>query len=325
VSGLLALGLASERAGAQSDASGYVKVEGFFQLPADRPWGSITALDIDRDGRSIWAATRCGANTCAGASFDPILKFDATGKVTRSFGAGMFVQPHGIWVDGSGDVWVTDGQGDAGKGHVVVKFSPEGNVLMTLGTPGVAGADEKTFNQPSDVVTSSAGDIFVADGHGSRSNARIVKFSKDGRFLKAWGTQGSRPGEFNTPHTIAMDSRGRLYVGDRGNERIQIFDQDGRFIAEWRQFGRTSSLAFDRDDTLYAACQQGAHLEPGLRVGTIEGAVKDYVPILDGNTEGIAVDAAGNVYSSEVDLTGKRPNSEMGITKWTKKTNRVRP
>src|SRR5262249_2973571 len=157
--------------------------------------------------------------------------------------------PHGFYVDRQGNIWVTDGippgataQTTAGKGHIVVKFSPEGKVLLTLGKAGIAGDGPDTFNQPSDVVTALNGANFVSDGHGGERNARIVKFTKDGKFIKAWGKKGSAPGEFDTPHTIALDSKGRLFVGDRNNNRIQIFDQDGKFLEEWKQFSRPSGI-----------------------------------------------------------------------------------
>src|SRR5262249_15810703 len=152
---------------------------------------------------------RCGANTCAGSDLAPVLHFDLSGKLLNSFGAGLFVFPHGIFVDRGGNVWITDAEGKDGKGHQVIKFSPEGKIMLTLGKAGVAGEGPDTFNHPSDVVVAPNGDIFVADGHGGASNARIVKFSKDGKFIKIWGKKGSAPGEFDTPHAIAMDSRGR--------------------------------------------------------------------------------------------------------------------
>src|SRR5262245_22604333 len=213
--------------------------DGWAKLPDGRKWGATSAIDIDRDG-NIWIFERCGGITCLGSNVAPVVKLDPAGKYLKSFGAGMFVFPHGIHVDRDGNVWVTDGQGKDGKGHVVVKFNQDGKVLLTLGKPGVAGDGPDTFNMPSDVVTAPNGDIFVADGHGGESNARIVKFSRDGKFIKAWGRKGTGPGEFDTPHAIALDSRGRLFVGDRSNNRIQIFDQDGKFLEEWKQFGRPS-------------------------------------------------------------------------------------
>jgi sugar lactone lactonase YvrE len=206
---------------------------------------------------------------------------------------------------------VTDQQGKGGKGHVVVKFSPDGKVLMTLGKPGVAGATDDTFNQPSDVAIAPNGDIFVADGHGGDSNARIVKFSKDGKFIKTWGKKGSAPGEFDVPHGLAFDSQGRLFVADRSNNRIQIFDQDGKFIAEWTQFGRPSGIFIDANDTLYVADHAStAKLNPGVKRGIRIGSAKDgtvraYIPGLGADPEsysvgeGVAADAAGNIYMAE--------------------------
>ena len=231
----------------------------------------------------------------------------------------MFVFPHGFHVDKDGNVWVTDtiptsGEGVAGKGHTVVKFSPEGKVLMTLGKPGVAGDGPDTFNQPSDVVVASNGDIFVADGHGGNSNARIVKFSKDGKFIKAWGKKGAAPGELDTPHAIALDSKGRLFVGDRNNNRIQIFDQEGSFMAEWKQFGRPSGIYIDRNDTIYVSdSESNTKRNPGWKRGIRIGSARDgsliaFIPDPEPNpdnsatsgAEGVAADAMGNVYGAEV-------------------------
>jgi sugar lactone lactonase YvrE len=177
---------------------------------------------------------------------------------------------------------------------------------MTLGTSGVAGDSATTFNQPCDVFVAPNGDIFVADGHGGNSNARIVKFSKDGTFIKSWGKKGSGPGEFDTPHSLAMDSRGRLFVADRGNSRIQIFDQDGKFLAEWRQFGRPSGIYIDRNDVLYAADTQSDEktnpgYKRGIRIGSArDGKVTAMIPDADpdGTGEGIAADADGNLYGA---------------------------
>ncbi|HEY6402414.1 MAG TPA: hypothetical protein VI479_13450, partial [Blastocatellia bacterium] len=138
----------------------YATVENWAKMPEGRGWGATSAVDIDPDGKSIWVAERCGANTCVGSNLPTVLKFDASGKLVKSFGEGTLIFPHGIHVDRNGNVWVTDGippgsatQGTAGKGHIVVKFSPNGKVLMTLGKAGVAGDGPETFNQPSDVVT----------------------------------------------------------------------------------------------------------------------------------------------------------------------------
>ena len=148
-----------------SQPNPYRTVENWAKLPDGRTWGSTSAVDIDRDGKSVWVAERCGANSCAGKNDPPILKFDASGKLVKSFGEGMFIFPHGIYVDKDDNVWVTDGQGANGKGHQVFKFSPDGKVLLTLGKAGVAGDGPDTFNQPDDVWLAPNGDIFVSDGH----------------------------------------------------------------------------------------------------------------------------------------------------------------
>ena len=223
----------------------YRVVEDWAKLPEGRTWGSTAAVDVDANDH-IWVAERCGANSCADSSLAPILEFDPSGQLLRSFGAGLFVFPHGIGVDKEGNVWVTDGQGKDGKGHQVFKFSPDGRILMTLGKAGVTGDGPDTFNQPSDVAVAPNGDIFVADGHGRDSNARIVKFSKDGRFIKAWGKKGIAPGEFDTPHGLAFDSKGRLFVADRNNNRIQIFDAGSGLAISVTALSRRSSQTRSR-------------------------------------------------------------------------------
>jgi hypothetical protein len=172
-----------------------------------------------------------GADTLCGVAA-PVLKYDASGKLLASWGAGMFVFPHGATVDRDGNLWVTDARGENGKGHQVFKFSPAGAVLMTLGKAGVSGGGRDLFDQPTDVVVSPAGDVFVTDSHRNGRNNRVVRFTKDGAFVNEWGRKGSGRGEFSEPHAIAMDSRGRLFVGDRENNRIQIFDQNGTFLDE---------------------------------------------------------------------------------------------
>jgi DNA-binding beta-propeller fold protein YncE len=208
----------------------------FGKLPEGRTWGSTAGIDIDPDGKSVWVAERCGAFAppsamkpgvpfaCDGSNLAPILKFDENGNLLKAFGTGLFVLPHGLSVDRAGNVWVTDGLGKDGKGHQVFKFSPDGKVLMTLGKAGVAGSGPDEFNAPSAVLVAPNDDIFVADGHGGNTNARIVKFNKDGKFIKSFGHKGSGPGDIDIPHTLAMDSQGRIFEGDRGNNRIQIFD-----------------------------------------------------------------------------------------------------
>lgn len=291
----------------------YKPVDNWAQLPAGRTWGSTSAVDIDPKG-NIWVADRCTMNSCAGRTEEPIMQFDASGKLLRSFGSGMFIFPHGFDVDHDGNVWITDARGQDGKGHQVFKFSPDGKLLMTLGKAGVAGDGPDTFNQPSDVVVARNGDIFVADGHDNNTNARVVKFSKDGTFIKAWGKRGSAPGDFNTPHAIELDSKGRLLVGDRANNRIQIFDQEGKFIEEWKQFSRPSGIFIDRNDMIYVAdsesnTKRNAGWERGIYIGSArDGKVTAFIPDPEPNpdgsatsgAEGVAADFQGNVYGAEV-------------------------
>jgi sugar lactone lactonase YvrE len=307
--------LAGEPAATQSPASGdplpnpFRSVENYLKLPNDRKIGSIVGIRFDRDDASIWMADRCGANTCVGSTLDPILKFDSSGKFVKGFGAGMLVFPHGLFVDGDGNIWVTDngGRGSNNQGHQVFKFNPDGKVLMTLGTPGIAGDGPATFNQPSDVVIASNGDIFVADGHGGATNHRIVKFSKDGTFMKTWGKKGSEPGEFDTPHAMVIDSRDRIFVADRGNKRIQIFDKDGKFLAAWKQFGDPSGLFIDENDILYASgtSERGAD---GVSIGSVkDGRVTGFIPKGDGVIVTVAVNAKGVLYAV-AGVSGSRPN-----------------
>jgi DNA-binding beta-propeller fold protein YncE len=285
------------------------------QLPAGVKWAAVTAVEPAPDG-SIYVIHRCFANSCKDRPEAPILKYDASGRLLKSWGEGMFVFPHGATVDREGNLWVTDAQGGNGKGHQVFKFSADGRVLMTLGKAGVSGSGPDLFDQPCDVVVASNGDIFVADSHRNGRNNRIVKFTKDGKFLKEWGRKGSGPGEFSEPHTIALDSRGRLFVGDRENNRIQIFDQDGTLLAEWRQFGRPSGIAITPDDTIYVTDSEsgpdsGAHelqgIKKGIRIGSARsGEVTAFIEDMESTApdhsgaEGVGVDANGNVYGAVV-------------------------
>ena len=311
------------------------------KMPPGREWGTTAGIDIDPHDGHIWAYDRCGGGlrqACENApDLDPVFKFDRhTGEVMTSFGAGLFVTPHGLHVDRDGNVWVTDWEGnEAGtKGHQVIKFSPEGEVLMRLGEAGVAGSGPGQLNQPCDVITAPNGDIFVSDGHSGQnpdppagSTGRIMKFTSDGKFVKEWGRIGSAPGEFRTPHALEFDSQGRLFVADRGNHRIQIFDQDGNYLDSYYQFGRISGLFITDDDTLYAIDSESNRIRHpnwrnGVRIGkATEDKVTAFIPphfsdarLLGTAGEGVAVDADGNVYAAE------GPNSRRqaggGLTKY---------
>ena len=312
-------------------------------LPDGREWGSTAGIDIGPDGH-VWAYDRCGGGLDGGCEsnpeLDPVFKFDRnTGEILTSFGAGLLVTPHGFHVDSDGNVWVTDFAGNEAetKGHQVIKFSPEGEVLMRLGEAGVAGSGPGQLNQPCDVITAPNGDIFVSDGHSGQnddpppgSTARILKFDKDGNFIKEWGELGFRPGQFRTPHAMELDSQGRLYVADRGNHRIQIFDQDGNLLDIYQQFSRISGLFITDDDTLYAIdSESNVTRNPGwltgVRIGPAgEDRVTAFIPphahdvrVLQGVAgEGVAVDADGNVYAAEG--PGSRPTAGGGVTKYVR-------
>jgi sugar lactone lactonase YvrE len=296
-----------------------------------RAWGAASAVDVDRDG-DIWVAERCGANSCVGSNLNPVLEFDPSGRLIKSFGAGLMVQPHGIAVDKEGSVWVTDAQTANGIGHQVFKFSSDGKVLLVLGKAGVAGDGPDKFNQPTDVAIAPNGDIFVTDGHvlvqtrpdgelfvpdapNPNPNARVVKFSKDGKFISTWGSKGAAPGQLDGPHGLAFDSRGRLFVADRTNNRIEIFDQNGKLLAVWKQFGRPSGVFIDGQDNLYVTDSEstdspGYGCNPGVKRGIRIGSAKDghvtaFIPDpnpvgLTSGAEGVAADAHGNIYGAEV-------------------------
>jgi sugar lactone lactonase YvrE len=279
----------------------YQGSEDWARMPSGRNWGAPTAVEVDPDGESLWVLERCGDFSgpgCAESDVPPILKFDPSGRLVQSFGAGMFLFPHGFTVDHEGNVWVTDGRGGDGKGHTVMKFRPDGELVLTLGQPGVAGEGPYTLNQPSDVAVARNGDIFVADGHGGMdTNMRIVKYSKDGTYIKEWGEKGSAPGQLDGAHGLAFDSRGRLFVADRGNLRVQIFDQDGGFIDAWTQFGNPSGLFVSPDDVLYVA-DSGE----GIRIGSArDGTLSDFfkAPVGTRVAESVAVDARGIIYAGE--------------------------
>ena len=301
-----------------------------------RPWGGSNGVAVDRDGKSVWATDRCSPGTtpgCLGTKANPVHLFDESGKEIRSFGGGIFVWPHGIHIDREGNVWVTDARaptaedlknfpGEDRKGSVVVKFSREGKVLMTLGKPGVRGNPPEALTDPTAVVTDPAtGDVYIAESHTDVTDpnlvGRISVFDRTGKFLRVIGKAGTGPGEFRTPHALAFDSQGRLVVADRHNHRIQVLAKSGKFILEYDDFGRTSGLTIDPHDVIYTTDSESTEKvhpgwQRGIRIGNLtDGKVMIFIPphmtpnSTDGAMgEGIAIDAAGNIYSAEAQLRG---------------------
>ncbi len=315
----------------------YEIIRSFGVLPDGRSWGSVSAIHTDIDGVHIWAADRCGTNSCAESGVDPIVKLTPDGRVVESFGADLITWPHGMDVDAQGNVWIADArspnEGERERspnrprnGHIVRKFSPTGELLMTLGVAGEAGDPPTHFTEPNDVIVAPDGSIFVAETHsaqymdeaGPNAKSRISKFSPDGTFIMSFGEWGYADGQFRSPHSLAFDSQGRLFVADRGNRRIQIFDQDGNHLDTWYQFSRNSGIFIDANDVLYAIDSESDEnynpggWQKGLRVGSARtGEVWYFVPAHESERasgmggvgsmgEGVTADAEGNVYAGEV-------------------------
>jgi streptogramin lyase len=278
---------------------------------------------------------RCKQNSCTGSDLPAIHNFDANGNMVKSFGAGILNFPHGIHVDRDGNIWVTDGRDNrVGRGrgaaadaplppqpaviygHQIFKFSPEGQLLMTLGTKG-GGTDSLFFWQPNDVLVAPNGDIWVAEGHASNAtaNARLLKFDRTGKLIKTIGKYGSGPEDMDQPHALAMDSRGRLFVGDRSNNRILIMDQEGKLLDTWYQFSRPSGIYIDANDVIYVADSESGSVgngrprtwTRGIRIGSArDGKVTAFIPDpaqgppSTSSAEGVAADKNGVIYGAEV-------------------------
>ena len=331
----------------------YETVRSWGTLPDGRTWGSVSAVNVDVDGVHVWAGDRCGSNSCAGSDVDPIVKLDPDGTVVQSFGAGLITWPHGMDVDSEGNVWVADARSAnarelerfpnaGGTGHAVIKFSPEGEVLLTLGTPGEAGDPPTHFTEPNDVVVGPDGSIYVGESHGAQfldeagpgAIGRISKFAPDGTFIKSWGSWGYGDGQFRAPHSLAFDSQGRLFVADRGNRRIQILDQEGNHLDTWYQFSRISGIFIDDNDVLYAIdSESDDNYNPGWRKGLRIGSartgevwyfIREHVSERPSGMggfgsmgEGVTVDAEGNIIAGEV-------GPVQGLTKFVPRLLAVR-
>jgi len=273
----------------QAADSHYQAVDNWAQFPPEvTKWGSATGVDVDAQD-NVYVLHRNPAM--------PVMVFDRNGKYLRSWGKGMFKTTHFLRVDRFGKVWVTD------RGHMqAFQFSPEGKLLMTIGKQDVTGDNfsHDSFNGMADLAVAKNGDIFIADGEGP--NTRVAKFASNGRFLKWWGGKGTGAGQFDVPHSIAIDSRGRVYVADRSNNRIQIFNQNGKFISQWTNFGTPWGL-FIKKDLIYVV--DGTENNCLLIASIKDGKILEKIDGLH-NATAVTVDSRDNIYVGEVNGTNVR-------------------
>lgn len=279
--------------------------------------GNVSGVAVDNAANLIWIAARCGANDCTNnTTHTPVIGLDRdSGVAVAGTGVGgVYVWPHGIHVDQDSNIWVTDGRAANGRGNQVIKYAPNGLELMRLGEAGISGDGTNQFSSPTDVAIAADGSIYVTDGHTTEANHRVMKFAADGAFLMSFGEFGSGPGEFNVPHAIAIDSRGRLYIADRDNNRVQVFTASGEFIDAWTQFGRPSGIDIGPNGLLYVSDNQSndernTGFARGIRIGDAEtGEVLGFIPdpeydpavSQESMAHGLAVDNAGNIYGAEV-------------------------
>ena len=324
---LVMAGIPQAQPGGNAMNNPYRMLENWGALPEGVKWGSTIGIIPDGKG-GVWIHHR---------SDPPIIKLDSSGNVTKSFGEGMFVQAHGFCMDQDGNLWAGDSgpfrddPSTAARGYQFFKFAPDGKVLLTLGKAGVSKAGRDTFIAPTACAVAPNGDIIIADGHFPRPSTsqqdgdRLVRFTKDGKYVDSWGRHGPGPGEFDGPHALAFDSQGRLFVADRSNNRIQIFDQQMRFVDDWRHFGRPSGVAITSDDTLYVSDSEsskkiaGAVRNPGWKNGIRIGSAKDgsLRAFIDGtDPEGLGADDMGNVFAG---LTRAPRLSPPLLQKWVRK------
>jgi len=276
-----------------------VRVDGWPKPSPEITRGMFLTSDVGVDSRGfIYVARRCE---------QPLLRLKPDGSLDRVIGGTVFTTSvftdydhgpprplgekywlHGLCIDAQDNVWITD----VGR-HLVFKFSPDGELLLTLGVDGVPGADGAHFNQPTHVAVSAKGEIFVTDGYG---NARVAKFSPEGKFISSWGIRGIKPGEFHTPHTLVFDQAGLLYVSDRDNDRIQVFDQDGKLKAVWPNLRSVDGLTFGPDGCLYGVAGLDMAIIRLSRDGRLLNVWRQ--PAGLPYAHGIALDRAGNIYAA---------------------------
>jgi len=242
---LMQLGVLSAPDPAQMEPApdlGVVPAQHTLRLPEGMAMGAPSSVALNSKGHLV-VFTR---------GDHPLLEFDRTGALVRTFGDGLYMRAHGLRLDSNDNVWTTDV-----NTHTVIKMSPTGEVLLTIGVKGQSGewneaAGQRLLNQPNDVAIASTGDIFVVQGHG-RGESRVLKFDKTGKFLTSWGGNGTGPGQFNQGHSIVIDAAGLVYVADRENRRVQIFNQSGAYIREWKFAGLPCGLYIGPDRQMYLA------------------------------------------------------------------------
>lgn len=318
VLGLVGVSLSQQTHGGQGRAAGaatapalpYKLVE--WPTPATSTAGFPTAWNLIQ--ASNVAVTARGHILVLHRGAHPILEFESSGKFVRSWGDGMISEgkvagipqnnwapdrsrysavygppgctscgAHSVRVDPQGNIWVVDA-----TGHVIYKMNQDGKEIMRLGTKGVSGTSPTTFNLPTDIAFAPNGDLYVSDGYGS---ARVVKYSRDGKYLLQWGTRGDGPGEFRLPHNVVTDAQGRVYVTDRDNQRIEVFDANGKFLTEWKGTGGVSGLAMTKDGRIVT----------GAVIRDLNGNVLGRLPEATG-AHGVAVADSGDIYLAQ--LTG---------------------
>jgi peptidylamidoglycolate lyase len=259
----------------------YQLVDNWAQLPSGTQWGVMTGVEVDSKD-NVYTFQREQPSS-------EVIIFDAHGKYLKTWGENEFPGAHALRILHDGFIWITDR-----KLEQVLKFDLDGKLLMSIGQKGVSGTNDSndSFNGVSDVAMAENGNLFVSDGEGP--NTRVVKIAPDGKFIKFWGTKGADPGQLNTPHSIAIDSKGRVWVCDRGNKRIQIFDQDGKFLDQMAQFGAASSIVIKKDMVYVAATAP----ENRITIGTTDGHVLTTIDGLNSPHE-IAVDSTGAIYAAE--------------------------